>query len=93
MYRGFVLAAADPGSTPSMGPFVTVSLPLSLILFPVKLFSYSINKVKRPKKYLKKKKHILTLELNLSMQAFKQTEKQAAFREDCNLLRIKFSLF
>ena len=45
--RGFVLS--DPGLNPGPGPFA-VPLPLSLILFPVQVFSCSINKAKRPKK-------------------------------------------
>ena len=35
MYSGFVLAVAAPGSRPGLGALCRVSLPLSLILFPI----------------------------------------------------------
>ena len=47
IYRGCVLAAVDPGSTPSLGPFAARHSS-SLILFPVRVFSCPINKAKKP---------------------------------------------
>ena len=55
MSRG---SAADPGSTPGLGPFAACHS-LSLTLFPVKLFISTVNKArKKAKKILKKKKNI-----------------------------------
>lgn len=48
MYRGFVLASEDLGSTPGLGPFAVCHFPPSLILFPV---TYSA--IKGQKKYFK----------------------------------------
>ena len=44
MCRGFVLAAVAPGSNPGQGTICCVSLPPSLILFPVISWASSINK-------------------------------------------------
>ena len=52
MYRGFVLAATDPGSTPGLGPFAACHSH-ALILFPVKEFSCPINKKPEGQKELK----------------------------------------
>ena len=48
MYGGFVLAAEDLRSTPSLGPFAACHFPLSLILFPV-----ISSAIKDQKKYFK----------------------------------------
>ena len=63
------VSAVDLGSTPDLGPFAACHSP-SLSLFPVTLFSCTINKaIKTPKKILKEEIHIFKVskEQNHSM--------------------------
>ena len=51
MYRGYVLATADPGSTPGLVPLLRISPPLSLS-YPVS-FNSSANLLIKPYKFKK----------------------------------------